>query len=172
MSTAPARLEKLNIAVLTVSDTRTPDNDTSGDLLAERVTESGHVLAARGIVRDDRYVLRAQVSAWIADPEIHAVLITGGTGVTSRDITVEAMRPLFDKEIEGFGELFRWLSYEDIGTSTIQSRALAGVANATLIFCLPGSTGACRLAWDGILKNQFNPANQPCNFVGLLPRMR
>lgn len=166
------RLEQLNIAVLTVSDTRTPDNDTSGDLLAERVAESGHVLAARDIVRDDRYVLRAKVSAWIADPAIHAVLITGGTGVTARDVTVEAMRPLFDKEIEGFGELFRWLSYEDIGTSTIQSRAIAGVANATLIFCLPGSTGACRLAWDGILKNQFNPANQPCNFVGLLPRMR
>jgi len=162
----------LAIAVLTVSDTRSAATDTSGDLLAERIASSGHTLAGRNLVKDDRYQLRAQVSTWIADDAVNAVLITGGTGITARDITVEAIKPLLDKEIEGFGELFRWLSYQDIGTSTIQSRALAGIANGTLIFCLPGSTGACRLAWDGILQRQFDIEHQPCNFTGLLPRLR
>ena len=164
-------LEQLRISVLTVSDTRTLDDDGSGKLLAERIVQAGHVLAARALVRDDRYQIRAQVSQWIAEPDVHAVLITGGTGVTRRDVTVEAIVPLLDKQIEGFGELFRWLSFQDIGTSTVQSRALGGTANGTLIFCLPGSTGACRLAWDEILVQQFNAANQPCNFAGLLPRM-
>ena len=161
----------LHIAILTVSDTRTLETDTSGALLAERLAQAGHALAARELIRDDRYALRARLSTWIADPGIDVVLLSGGTGITARDITVEAVRPLLDKEIDGFGELFRWLSYDDVGTSTIQSRALGGIANRTLIFCMPGSTRACELAWDRILSAQLNKANKPCNFVELMPRL-
>jgi len=161
----------LRIAVLTVSDTRTPETDSSGTLLAEGVAAAGHVLAARSIVRDDRYAIRALLSAWIADAGINAILVSGGTGITARDVTVEAVRPLLDKEIDGFGELFRWLSYDDVGTSTIQSRALGGIANRTLIFCLPGSTRACELGWHRILRPQLDAGNKPCNFVELLPRL-
>ena len=160
----------LAIAVLTVSDTRGPDEDTSGDLLAERLQEAGHRLAARHIVRDDVYAIRAVVSQWIADPEVQVVLTTGGTGFTGRDSTPEALLPLFDKTVDGFGELFRQLSYDEIGSSTIQSRAVAGLANATLVFAMPGSTGACRTAWDGILKNQLDAGFKPCNFAEMLPR--
>ena len=161
---------KLNIAIATVSDSRTPETDTSGDLLASRATGAGHKVAARALIKDDRYLLRSLVSNWIVDESVNAVLITGGTGLTARDVTVEAVRPLLDKEIEGFGELFRWLSYSDIGTSTIQSRALGGLANRRMIFCLPGSTGACELAWDKILQPQFDIGHKPCNFTELLPR--
>ena len=161
----------LRIAVLTVSDTRTLETDTSGGLLATRVAEGGHTLAARELVRDDRYVLRARISAWIADPAIDVILTSGGTGITARDVTVEAVLPLLDKQIDGFGELFRWLSYDDVGTSTIQSRALGGIANRTLLFCLPGSTRACELAWDKILSAQLSKTNKPCNFVELMPRL-
>ena len=174
MSRTPdnAEFKPINIAVLTVSDTRTEETDTSGRLLVERLTEHGHHVADKAILRDDIYQLRARVSQWIADDEVHAVLITGGTGMTGRDITPEAMRPLFDKEIEGFGEVFRFLSLDDIGTSTVQSRALGGVANGTLIFCMPGSSGACELAWDGILQHQLDSRTKPCNFVNLIPRLK
>jgi molybdenum cofactor biosynthesis protein B len=160
----------LDIAVLTVSDTRTEATDTSGKLLADKLTEAGHRLADRALLKDDKYQLRARVSAWIADPKVQAIVVTGGTGLTGRDITVEALRPLLDKEIEGFGELFRQLSYEDIRTSTIQSRAFAGLANGTAIFCLPGSTGACRLGWDAIIGHQLDSRHGPCNLVELMPR--
>jgi molybdenum cofactor biosynthesis protein B len=160
----------LNIAIATVSDTRTPETDTSGDLLAARAQGAGHKVLARDLVKDDRYLLRAILSKWIADDQVQAILITGGTGLTARDVTVEAVRPLLDKEIDGFGELFRWLSYSDVGTSTIQSRALGGLANRTLIFCLPGSTRACELAWDKILQPQLDSRNKPCNFAELIPR--
>ena len=155
----------LNIAVLTVSDTRTEETDTSGQYLADELLDLGHVLAAREIVIDDIYLLRAMVSNWIADVNINAVICTGGTGFTDRDSTPEALFPLFDKPIDGFGELFRQLSYVDIGTSTVQSRAVGGIANKTVIFCLPGSTGACRTAWQGILKEQLDNRHKPCNFV-------
>ncbi len=155
----------MNVAVLTVSDTRTLDNDTSGQYLCDQVVEVGHTLVGREIVIDDIYLLRAQVSKWIANPEVHAIISTGGTGFTGRDSTPEALEPLFDKEIDGFGELFRHLSLADIGTSTVQSRALGGMANKTVIFCLPGSTGACRLGWEGILKEQLDSRHRPCNFV-------
>lgn len=158
----------LNISVLTVSDTRTIAEDTSGDALIELLTEAGHHLNERKLVKDDVYQMRAAVSQWIADQATHVVLITGGTGFYSRDSTPEAMTPLFDKTIEGFGELFRHLSFLEIGTSTIQSRAIAGLANQTLIFCLPGSTGACKTAWNGILKEQLDASHRPCNFVSLL----
>ncbi len=160
----------LAIAILTVSDSRTLETDTSGQALVDQLTRAGHVLAERALVRDDRYILRATVSRWIADPKIQVVITTGGTGLTGRDITPEALRPLFDKEIEGFGELFRLISYDEIGTSTLQSRALAGLANGTVIFCLPGSTGACRTAWTKILEEQLDRRHKPCNFVELLPR--
>lgn len=155
----------LNIAILTVSDTRSLDNDKSGDYLVSAITEAGHVLAARDLVKDDVYVLRAITSSWIADSAIHAILVTGGTGFSGRDSTPEALSVLFDKIIDGFGELFRQRSYEEIGTSTIQSRALAGFANKTLIFCLPGSTGACKTAWSGIIKDQLDASHKPCNFI-------
>jgi len=167
-----AEFKPINIAVLTVSDTRTEETDTSGKLLVDRLTADGHYSAGKTILADDIYQLRACVSQWIANDEIHAVLITGGTGMTGRDVTPEAMSPLFDKKIEGFGELFRFLSLDDIGTSTVQSRALAGVANGTLIFCMPGSSGACKLAWDGILQQQLDSRTQPCNFVNLIPRLK
>ena len=160
----------LAIAVLTVSDTRGPDEDTSGDLLVERLTGTGHRLAERRIVRDDVYAIRAVVSGWIADGDVQAVLTTGGTGFTGRDSTPEALLPLFDKTIDGFGELFRQVSFEEIGSSTIQSRAVGGLANGTLIFAMPGSTGACRTAWDRILANQLDSSFRPCNFAELLPR--
>lgn len=162
----------LAIAVLTVSDTRTMADDASGQVLAERLTADGHRLADRAIVPDDPYRIRAIVSAWIADPAVHVVLTTGGTGVTGRDSTPEAIRPLLDKEIDGFGELFRMLSWEEIGASTLQSRALGGLANATFIFCLPGSSGACRTGWDRILRTQLDIRTQPCNLAALLPRLR
>lgn len=155
----------LNVALLTVSDTRQYDSDTSGQYLAEQIQSAGHKLVARDIVIDDVYLLRARLSAWIADPEIHAAITTGGTGFTERDSTPEALMPLFDKQIDGFGELFRQLSYDDIGTSTVQSRALGGIANKTVIFCVPGSTGACKTAWEGIIKQQLDSRHRPCNFV-------
>lgn len=157
----------LSIAVLTLSDTRTPENDTSGDALVEMLGAAGHELAARALCPDDIYRMRAIVSQWIADPAIDVVLTTGGTGMTGRDSTPEALAPLFDRPIDTFGELFRALSYKEIGTSAIQSRALAGLANKTLVFCLPGSTGACRTAWNGILKEQLDSRHRPCNFVAV-----
>lgn len=168
MAKTPIPFRPLNISVLTVSDSRTIAEDTSGNALIELLTEAGHTLTKRKLVKDDVYQMRAVVSNWIADEAVHVVLITGGTGFYSRDSTPEAIMPLFDKTIEGFGELFRHISYEEIGTSTIQSRAVAGLANQTLVFCLPGSTGACRTAWNGILKEQLNASHRPCNFVSML----
>ncbi len=162
----------MKIAVLTVSDTRTRENDTSGDALETMAEASGHDVVARDIVRDNVYALRAKVSAWIFDEGIEVIVTTGGTGFTGRDSTPEALIPLFDKEILGFGELFRQLSYNDIGTSTIQSRAFGGIANATVIFGLPGSTGAVRLGWEKIIKAQLDINNKPCNFAELAPRFR
>ena len=159
---------QLSIAVLTVSDTRTRENDTSGDYLAQALEEAGHKASVRVIVRDDIYQIRAQLSACIADESINAVLITGGTGFSGRDSTPEAVRPLFDKDIDGFGEVFRALSYTEIGSSTVQSRALAGFANNTVIFCMPRSTGACRTAWNGLIREQLDSRHRPCNFVGVL----
>lgn len=161
----------LNIAVLTASDTRSEADDTSGRALVERLTAAGHRLAEKRIVPDDVYRIRAVVSDWIANPDVHVVLTTGGTGVTGRDGTPEAVAPLLDKQIEGFGEVFRWLSYADIETSTIQSRAIAGVANATYIFCLPGSSGACRTGWDRLIEAQLDYRTRPCNLVELMPRL-
>lgn len=161
----------LNIAILTVSDTRVEENDTSGGLLAERLAEAGHRLADRRIVPDDIYRIRAVVSAWIADPDVHAVITTGGTGVTGRDGTPEAVSVLLDKSLDGFGEVFRALSYQEIGTSTMQSRALAGVANGTYIFCLPGSSGACRTGWDRLIRDQLDARTRPCNLAELIPRL-
>ena len=158
----------LNMAVLTISDTRDMSTDRSGALLAERLVEAGHRLADRQIVIDDVYRIRAVVAAWIADPEIQVILSTGGTGFTGRDSTPEAVSVLLDKRIEGFGELFRQLSWQEIGSSTVQSRCLGGLANATVIFCLPGSTGACRTAWDGILMEQLDSRHRPCNFANLV----
>ncbi|MBK3800185.1 molybdenum cofactor biosynthesis protein B [Azospirillum brasilense] len=162
----------VNIAVMTVSDTRTPADDRSGDALAERLAGAGHRLGARAIVKDDVAAIRTQVQAWIAEPEIDVVLTTGGTGVTGRDVTPEAVEALFDKAIPGFGELFRQLSYAKVGTSTIQSRATGGVANGTYIFALPGSPSACRDAWDDILVFQLDNRHRPCNLVELMPRLR
>ena len=170
MSQSEKAFVPLNLAVLTVSDTRSADNDTSGDLLVARLEAAGHRLAARDLVADDVYLLRARVSAWIADPAVQVVLVTGGTGFSGRDSTPEALVPLFDKQVEGFGELFRQISFDEIGTSTIQSRAVAGLANLTLVFCLPGSTNACATGWDRILAEQLDARHRPCNFVGLLTR--
>lgn len=161
----------LNIAVLTISDSRTEENDRSGKLLVERLTQAGHKLAYKTIVKDNIYQIRAQVSQWIADSQVHAVVTTGGTGVTGRDGTPEAIQPLLDKEIDGFGEIFRMLSYEEIKTSSLQSRALAGVANATYIFCLPGSSGACATGWDKIIQEQLDHRTSPCNLAMLIPRL-
>lgn len=158
----------LRLAVLTVSDTRDDSNDSSGDALVEMLEADGHALEDRALVKDDVYMLRAVVSHWIADPDVQVILVTGGTGFSHRDSTPEALLPLFDKTIDGFGELFRQLSYEEIGTSTIQSRCVAGLANRTLVFCLPGSTGACRTAWSKILSEQLDVSYKPCNFVGML----
>ncbi|MCJ8142679.1 molybdenum cofactor biosynthesis protein B [Ancylobacter sp. A5.8] len=161
----------LSIAVLTVSDTRTPADDRSGNTLAERVIAAGHRLAARDIVPDDIEALRGKVGAWIADPAIDVVITTGGTGFTGRDVTPEALEPLFEKRMEGFSTVFHMVSFGKIGTSTLQSRATAGVANATYIFCLPGSPGACRDGWDEILVHQLDIRHRPCNFVEILPRL-
>jgi molybdenum cofactor biosynthesis protein B len=162
----------VNIAVLTVSDTRSLADDRSGDTLVSRLEGDGHILAARSIVKDEVDAIVARLRSWIADPGIDVVLSTGGTGVTGRDVTPEAFKAVFEKEIEGFGELFRWLSYQKIGTSTIQSRAIAGVAGGTYLFALPGSTGACKDAWDDILRNQLDIRFRPCNFVEIMPRLR
>ncbi|MCO4830251.1 MAG: molybdenum cofactor biosynthesis protein B [Gammaproteobacteria bacterium] len=162
--------DALKIALVTVSDTRTAENDTSGDYLADALSGVGHELVDRVIVIDDCYLLRARVSSYIADPMVQVVLMTGGTGFTGRDSTPEAIGPLLDTRIDGFGELFRQLSFAEIGTSTVQSRALGGLANNTLIFCVPGSTGACRTAWDGILLSQLDSTHRPCNFAELILR--
>ncbi|MFP6781677.1 MAG: molybdenum cofactor biosynthesis protein B [Gammaproteobacteria bacterium] len=161
----------LPIAVLTISDTRGEAEDTSGKLLVNKLSGAGHQLAEKRIVRDDIYAIRAEVSRWVASNEVSVVLTTGGTGVTGRDGTPEAVTPLFDKTIDGFGEMFRVLSYEDIKTSTLQSRAIAGVANATYIFCLPGSSGACALGWDALIVHQLDYRTRPCNLVELMPRL-
>jgi len=160
----------LNLAVLTVSDTRGYDTDTSGQLLVDCLVREGHRLADRDIVVDDIYQIRAVVSQWIAEDHIQGILITGGTGFTDRDSTPEAVLPLFDKTIEGFGELFRQISFDQIGTSTIQSRAIAGLANKVVIFCMPGSTNACRTAWGSIIKSQLDSQQGPCNFVAQLKK--
>ncbi|MBE0484655.1 molybdenum cofactor biosynthesis protein B [Marinobacter sp.] len=165
-----SELTPLNIAVLTVSDTRGIDEDTSGQFLEDSVIEAGHRLVSRRIIPDDIYLVRALMSQWIADQQVHAVIITGGTGFNERDSTPEAVGPLLDKTIEGFGEEFRRLSASEIGTSTIQSRAFGGMANNTVIFCLPGSTGACRTGWNGILKAQLDSRHGPCNFSALVLR--
>ncbi|WP_246119306.1 molybdenum cofactor biosynthesis protein B [Aliikangiella coralliicola] len=161
-------MTKLNIAVLTVSDTRNVETDTSGDCLVNGLELDGHNLADRKIVKDDIYQIRAVISQWIADASVNVVVVTGGTGFYGRDSTPEAVTPLFDKNMEGFGELFRQVSYEEIGSSTIQSRAIGGFANNTVIFCVPGSTGACRTAWDKIIRQQLDADFKPCNFVKLI----
>jgi len=161
----------IGIAVLTVSDSRDETSDKSGRLLAERLTRAGHRLADKVIVPDDVYQIRAVVSRWVADPAVNAVITTGGTGVTGRDGTPEAVRPLLDKVIDGFGEMFRYLSYGQIKTSTLQSRALAGVANGTYVFCVPGSSGACATAWDELIEAQLDLRTRPCNLVELMPRL-
>jgi molybdenum cofactor biosynthesis protein B len=166
--TAQKEFEPLNICILTVSDTRSLETDTSGQKLQDLLTAAGHHLYARDLVIDDIYQIRAVISKWIADKQAQVVLITGGTGFAGRDSTTEAVIPLFDKTVVGFGELFRQVSYEEIGTSTIQSRATAGLANRTLIFCLPGSTGACVTAWQKIIVEQLDSRHKPCNFVGQL----
>ncbi len=169
MSSASAdQTTTLGVAVLTVSDTRSEANDTSGNYLVAALQEAGHQLLDKKIVIDDIYRIRAVLSQWIADTNVQAVLITGGTGFSGRDSTPEAVSVLFDKSIDGFGELFRALSYDEIGTSTIQSRALAGLANNTVIFCMPGSTNACRTAWEKIIRSQLDSSYRPCNFVGVL----
>jgi molybdenum cofactor biosynthesis protein B len=171
MTTTEKQFIPLNIAVLVISDTRTEADDTSGKCLVDRLTESRHCLAAKTIVKDDIYQIRATVSQWIADKEVNVIISTGGTGVTGRDGTPEAVTPLLDKTLDGFGEVFRMLSYQDIKTSTIQSRAIAGVANATYLFCLPGSASACRTAWDSLIKEQLDFRTKPCNLVQLMPRL-
>lgn len=170
--TATADLIPLNLCVLTVSDTRTPAEDSSGDYLVQSLTDAGHRLAERALLKDDRYQLRAVVSRWIADENVDGVLVTGGTGFTGRDSTPEALLPLLDKQMDGFGELFRAVSFEEIGTSTLQSRAFAGLANGTFVFALPGSTSACRTAWEKIIRTQLDSRTKPCNLATLRPRLR
>jgi len=170
MSKSTSKFTPLNICVLTLSDTRSLNEDSSGDYLASAIVDAGHNLYERELITDDKYQLRASASKWIADDKIHAIITTGGTGFTARDTTPEALEPLFDKTIDGFGELFRQLSFNIIGTSTIQSRAIAGLANNTLIACLPGSTSACKDAWKGILSDQLNSQFRPCNLVPHLLR--
>jgi len=162
----------INLAVLTVSDTRTEETDTSGHSLVENLQAAGHNLVDKRIVIDDVYQIRAVISQWIADPTVEGILITGGTGFSDRDSTPEAVMPLFDKEVKGYGELFRHVSLSEIGTSTIQSRAVAGLANGTVIFCMPGSTGACKTAWSNVIEPQLDATHKPCNFVGLLTKKR
>jgi len=162
----------LNIAVLTISDSRTESDDKSGKTLADRIESAGHQVFEKKIVADDIYQIRAVISQWIAEDNVNAIVTTGGTGVTGRDGTPEAVLPLLDKVLDGFGEVFRMLSYQDIKTSTMQSRAVAGVANGSYIFCLPGSTGACRTAWDDLIKEQLDVRTKPCNLVQLMPRLK
>ena len=168
----PREFLPLSIAVLTVSDTRTVETDKSGALLISRLEDAGHLLGDRALEPDDIYRIRATISSWIADPGIHAIITTGGTGVTGRDGTPEAIEPLLDKLIEGFGEMFRRLSWEDIGTSTLQSRCLAGVANGTYVFCLPGSSNDCATGWDQLIASQLDHRTRPCNLVELIPRLK
>ena len=170
--TAGGEFVSLSIAVLTVSDSRSLDNDDSGRFLCDALAAAGHHVASRLLLKDDRYRVRAQVAAWIADDTIDGVLVTGGTGFTGRDSTPEAVMPLLDKEMPGFGELFRALSFDEIGTSSLQSRAFAGLANGTFVFCLPGSTSACRTAWERILVAQLDARTRPCNLATLRPRLR
>jgi len=170
--TAKSKFVTLSLCILTVSDTRSAENDTSGDYLRDALTAAGHRLHERAIARDDRYRLRAIVSAWIADPQVNGILVTGGTGFTGRDSTPEAIRPLLDKQMPGFGEMFRVLSFDEIGTATLQSRAFAGLANDKFIFCLPGSTSACHTAWEKLIRPQLDARTKPCNLAGLLPRLR
>jgi molybdenum cofactor biosynthesis protein B len=167
----PREFIPLKIAVLTVSDTRSEADDSSGQILVAGLTAAGHAVAEKKIVADDIYQIRAVVSRWIADAEVQAVITTGGTGVTGRDGTPEAVSPLLDKQLDGFGEVFRMISYQDIKSSTIQSRAIAGVANGTYIFCLPGSSNACKTAWDSLIKEQLDARTRPCNLVQLMPRL-
>ena len=162
----------INIALATISDTRTAANDTSGDILADRITTAGHVVQDRLIITDDVPAITHVLRGWIADPQVDAVVTTGGTGITGRDVTPEAFHAVIEKEIVGFGELFRWISFKHIGSSTIQSRALGGVAAGTYLFALPGSNGACRDGWDEILKWQFDGRHRPCNLVELMPRLQ
>jgi len=170
----PAQTEfrPLTLCVLTVSDTRTPENDTSGDYLVAALTDAGHALHERSVVKDNKYRIRALVAGWIADERVHGVLITGGTGFTGRDTTPEAVEPLLDKLMPGFGETFRAVSFEEIGTATMQSRAFAGLANNSFVFCLPGSTSACRTAWEKLIRAQLDARTTPCNLAGLMPRLR
>jgi len=170
MSKARGPFVPLNIAVLTVSATRTPENDTSGDAIAERLTAAGHQVTKRAIVTNDVNLVRNQLSVWVSDADVQAIIANGGTGLTPQDVTPEAVEPLITKPIPGFGELFRWLSYDEIGSSTIESRAMAGIAWDTIVFLLPGSTGACRLAVDKIIVPQLDATTTPCNLVALLPR--
>lgn len=173
MAVDPERVFKpIQIAVLTVSDTRGPDTDTSGDILVQRIRDAGHSLADRAIEKDDADVIAAKLNAWIDDPNVDAIVSTGGTGLTGRDVTPEAIDRVKERDIPGFGELFRWLSYKTIGTSTVQSRACAAVSRGTYIFALPGSNGAVKDGWDGILAEQLDSRNRPCNFVELMPRLR
>ena len=167
-----ARFVPLRVAVITISDSRTEENDASGDYLAESLQGEGHLVAYRKIVRDDKYVLRAEFSALIADENIDIIVSTGSTGLTGRDVAPEAIEPLFDKSIDGFGELFRAASLADIGAATIQSRAFAGLANATVIFCMPGSPGACRTAWEEVIRPQLDARTRPCNLANLMPRFK
>lgn len=162
----------LSLCVLTVSDTRGPAEDSSGDYLCAALAEAGHRLHERAIVRDDKYAMRSLVSRWIADEAVHGILVTGGTGFTGRDSTPEAIGPLLDKQMPGFGEMFRVLSFDEIGTSTLQSRAFAGLANATFVFALPGSTSACRTGWEELIRAQLDARTRPCNLVNLRPRLR
>ncbi|HVY66559.1 MAG TPA: molybdenum cofactor biosynthesis protein B [Gammaproteobacteria bacterium] len=171
-TTEPRAFKPLKIAILTVSDTRNEATDKSGALLVERLRAAGHTLAAKSIVRDDVYAIRAIVSAWIADANVEVVITTGGTGITGRDGTPEAVEVLLDKQIDGFGELFRTISYEEIGPSSLQSRCLAGVANATYIFCLPGSSNACATGWDKLIASQLDFRTRPCNLAELMPRLK
>ncbi|MCG6966449.1 MAG: molybdenum cofactor biosynthesis protein B [Chromatiaceae bacterium] len=161
----------LNLALMTISDTRTAADDKSGALLRRLVDEAGHRIQEQCIVRDDIYQIRANISRWIADPDVQVVITTGGTGITGRDGTPEAVKPLLDKVIDGFGEMFRFISYDLIGTSTLQSRAIAGVANGTFIFCLPGSSGACKDGWSKLIAHQLDYRTRPCNLVELMPRL-
>jgi molybdenum cofactor biosynthesis protein B len=161
----------VRIAVLTVSDTRGPEDDKSGDILVARLEEAGHILADRALVRDDIEAIRSKVQSWISDPHVDVVISTGGTGLTGRDVTVEAFRALFEKEIDGFSAIFHLISYMSVGTSTVQSRACAGLANGTYMFCLPGSSGGVKDGWDHILKFQLDSRHRPCNFVDIMPRL-
>ena len=165
------RNEPMNVAILTVSDSRTDETDKSGQLLVSRLEQAGHRLHDKRIVSDDIYKIRAVISSWLCDDDLQVIISTGGTGITGRDGTPEAVRPLLDKEISGFGEMFRVLSFETIGTSTLQSRAVAGVANGTYVFCLPGSSGACADAWDKLINSQLDYRTRPCNLVELMPRL-